>query len=232
MPRQVASSAGRMILDEFTRGILQNTDSYRDSLIHEGVREILLYHKKLERQERDKKLQHSRDLRKTIRKKIKEDDEIIGSLRIKSRKDVQFDSENKEGASRAYLSSFRLSDSVLPDTVRHIRPIPRPEGINLGKLNQLLNDPFVKAIECGGPREKIYVSGVMGHKPTSIRLSNKEIDDVIMAFSQLGKIPVGPGAFNVFFGNLSISAMISEVVGSRFLIKKVPLSYSLANQKL
>ncbi|MBU2616225.1 MAG: hypothetical protein KKC19_03920 [Nanoarchaeota archaeon] len=226
MSCQVVSKAGKMILLEFTRGILESTDSYRTVLIHEGVREILSYHRELERLEEEEKLKQSKNIKEVVREKIREDSKIIDELdEPRLSREVEFDVEENEGKSRAYLSSFSIPEFALPNTVRDIKPIPRLERINLGRLNQLLNDPFVKTIECSGPDEKVFVTGVMGRKQTSIRLNGKEIDDVIMAFSKLGKIPITPGIFKVFFGNLSMSAMISEVIGSRFLIKKVPMGY-------
>ncbi|MBU2616704.1 MAG: hypothetical protein KKB79_01845 [Nanoarchaeota archaeon] len=226
MSRQVVSKAGKMILLEFARGILESTDSYRTVLIREGVREILFYHKRLEMLEKESKIKQSKDIRKVVREKIKEDSKVVDVLGVpKSRGEVKFDVDDREGSARAYLSSFSIPEFALPDTVRDIKPVPRSERINLGRLNQLLNDPFVKTIECSGSDEKVFVTGVMGRKKTSIILSGKEIEDVIMAFSKLGKIPMTPGIFKVFFGNLSMSAMVSEVIGSRFLIKKVPMGY-------
>ncbi|MDP3986727.1 MAG: hypothetical protein Q8P81_00705 [Nanoarchaeota archaeon] len=223
MPRKTINPVGSFILTEFVRGILESTNSYRATIIGEGVREILSYHNQLENIERKEKLLQSREVKKIVREKIREDSEIVsnleGSFNSSSRKLFAEDRSEQRG----YLSSFRIPDSVLPETVRHIKPVPRPERINLGRLNKLLNDPFVKTIECNGPDEKIVVIGVMGRKITLISLSKEEVDDVLLVFSELGKIPLKPGLFKVVFGNLMLSAIVSEIAGSRFSIQKMPL---------
>jgi hypothetical protein len=61
----------------------------------------------------------------------------------------------------------------------------------------------------------------MGEQKTEIKLNKKEIDDVINKFSELTKIPVSEGIYKVVFGKLILLAVISDVVGSKFLIKKM-----------
>ena len=93
--------------------------------------------------------------------------------------------------------------------------------IDLGKLHPLIRDPLVKVIECNGPDEKIIVIGAMGRKNTKIILTKEEINNTINKFSEAAKIPVHEGVFKVVFGTLIFSAMISEVVSSKFLIRKM-----------
>jgi hypothetical protein len=109
----------------------------------------------------------------------------------------------------------------LPPQFSHIRPEPTGKSIDLGKLNLLVQDPNVKTIECEGENTKVIVTGVMGRKPTSIILSSEDIDSIINKFSQEAKIPITLGVFKVAVGNLTLTAMISESVGSRFVIKKI-----------
>jgi type IV secretory pathway ATPase VirB11/archaellum biosynthesis ATPase len=80
---------------------------------------------------------------------------------------------------------------------------------------------LVKNIECSGPDEKIIVSGAMGRKPTSITLSKEQIDEIIERFSQATRIPVSEGIYKVVHGNLILSAIVSEIIGSKFIIKKM-----------
>ena len=109
----------------------------------------------------------------------------------------------------------------LPPQFSNVQPKPTEKSIDLGKLNVLVQDPNVKTIECEGENTKVIVTGSMGRKPTSIVLSSEEIDSIINKFSQEAKIPTTSGVFKVAVGSLTLTAMISESVGSRFVIKKI-----------
>lgn len=111
----------------------------------------------------------------------------------------------------------------LPQNLQYLQPT-RVVGIkylDLGKLNPYLNDSHVQSIESEGPNEKVYVNGSMGRKPTKVVLSKEEIDSVIDTFSKSAKIPKTEGLYKVVTNNLMLSAMISDTIGSRFVIKKV-----------
>jgi len=62
----------------------------------------------------------------------------------------------------------------------------------------------------------------MGIKKTGIILDKEEIDNIIQRFSRETKIPVQEGIFKVVAGRLIFLAIISEIVGSKFTIKKMP----------
>lgn len=118
-----------------------------------------------------------------------------------------------------------IPEPTLPKHLEYLKPIPSIKSekieIDLGKLNPLLKDPAVKVIE-GNPDEVVYVSGTMGTQATRIVLTKEEIDEIIKKFSAISKIPIIEGIYRVVAGNLILSAIISEVVGSRFVIKKLP----------
>lgn len=116
---------------------------------------------------------------------------------------------------------LRIPEPKIPPHLQYLRPIPTQAEINLNSLNPLLNDPKVKTIECLGQDEAIIVSGDMGRKPTNIILNKQEIDETIQAFSRASKIPYEEGIFRVVYGNLVFSAIISESLGSKFIIKKM-----------
>ncbi len=114
-----------------------------------------------------------------------------------------------------------IPETRLPTRLQYIRPTPTESYIDLGELNPLLNDPFVKAIECDGPDQNIMVHGNMGAKPTAIKLSKEEIDNIIKTISDKTKIPVSEGVFKIAVGKIIFMAIVSEVIGSKFLIKKM-----------
>jgi type IV secretory pathway ATPase VirB11/archaellum biosynthesis ATPase len=113
---------------------------------------------------------------------------------------------------------------VLPPRLQHIQPIPTEVQIDLGKLNSLIQDPLVRSIECDGPEQNVMVRGATNEsKTTAIVLNEEEIIQIIDIFSKSSKIPVSGGVFRVVVGKLVLSAITSEVVGSKFIIRKLML---------
>jgi hypothetical protein len=117
-----------------------------------------------------------------------------------------------------------IPEPTLPKHLEYLKPTASSPAenieIDLGKLNPLLKDPAVKIIE-GSPDERVRVMGTMGTRYTDIFMSKEDIEIVINKFSELSKIPTIEGIYRVVVGNLNLSAIISEVIGSRFVIKKI-----------
>ena len=91
----------------------------------------------------------------------------------------------------------------------------------LSKLNPLIFDPSVESIECPGPGKTLLVnrSGVM--QTTNMILNFEETKKIMEEFSKLTKIPLSQhGVFRGAIGKLIITAVISEFVGTRFMIQK------------
>jgi len=101
--------------------------------------------------------------------------------------------------------------------------------VDLGKLNIFLADKKVTLIECPGPEKFVAVRRAGQMQLTKVRLSQKEIQETVETFSRKVKIPVIGGVFKASYGNLTISAVISEFVGSKFIIIKTT-PYSLIEE--
>jgi len=114
-----------------------------------------------------------------------------------------------------------IPESRFPAHIEYIKPVPLNKEIELGKINPLINDYKVKIIECYGPGDNLVVQGAMGTKKTGIVLSKEEIDETVQRFSRETRIPIQEGIFKVVVGNLIFLAIISEIVGSKFIIKKM-----------
>lgn len=110
----------------------------------------------------------------------------------------------------------------LPERFRYLKPVPNERKIALAKLDVLIDDPFVRIIECDGAGENIVVKGNMGEKKTNIILNKNEVEDIIKRFENETRIPAGEGIYKVVFGRLIFLAIVSEVVGSKFIIRKMP----------
>lgn len=112
---------------------------------------------------------------------------------------------------------------TLPAHLSYLKPTSTEKKVamDLGKLTPFLEDPHVDSIETEGENEKVYVMGKMGKKSTSVVLTKEEIDGIIDLFSKESKIPKVEGLFKVSIHNLILTAMISNVISSRFIIKKI-----------
>ena len=120
-------------------------------------------------------------------------------------------------------SQVSIPEPKLPEHLEYLKPIPRGTiEIDLFKINPLIKDPAVKIIEAN-PDKGIIVTGTMGTKPTNIILNKEDIDRIINKFSEFSKIPRSEGIYKVVAGNLILSAVISEVIGSRFVIRKMAI---------
>jgi hypothetical protein len=114
-----------------------------------------------------------------------------------------------------------IPELKLPSYLEYLKPIPAPGiDIDLYKLNPLIKDPAGRIIEVN-PDERVIVTGTMGTKATEIILNREDIDRVINKFSEVSMIPVNEGVYRIVVGNLIFSAIISGVIGAKFVIKKM-----------
>jgi len=125
-----------------------------------------------------------------------------------------------------FKQSFRRAVHSIPELrfpvhLQYIKPVLTNREIELGKIDPLIKDSKVRIIECHGAGENIVVQGSMGTKKTKIILNKEEIEKVIQKFSKETKIPTQEGVFRVVIGRLVFLAIISEIVGSKFIIKKM-----------
>lgn len=114
-----------------------------------------------------------------------------------------------------------IPEPKLPSHLEYLQPIPTAGvEIDLFKLNPLIQDVAVRIIEVN-PDERVIVSGTMGTMPVNIILDKEDIDRVINKFSEASKIPISEGIYKIVVGNLVLSAIMSETISSKFIIKKM-----------
>ncbi len=122
----------------------------------------------------------------------------------------------------------------LPEmTAPKIQPMPSLSNVQLnelyrGKMAGLLNDPSVLSIECVGQNVPLNIFRGGQKQRTKVILTKIEIDNLLNEISKQSKIPLGEGVFRVIVNNLMINAVISDLVGTRFVIKKL---FSMNNQQ-
>lgn len=111
----------------------------------------------------------------------------------------------------------------LPSRFQNIVPVPTEINIDLGKLNPILQNPKAEAVECEGPNIPLRViEKTKRNIITKIALTKEEINQIIQTFSEKKKIPLIEGAYRIAAGNLILFAVVSNVVNSRFVIRKMP----------
>ena len=223
MLQQTSEDFRRNLILEFTKEIIKNTETYKTTIITKEVKKIL-YQKK-EIKEIPKKI----NIPLIVYEKIKEDKERVLQLKKAEQEFGPKQISRMRSIPRVQLQGHprqtRIPESMLPETVGNLKPMPTSQSINLDKLEVLIRDPLVRTIECNGSDEKIVVTGLMGRKNTEIVLNANEIEGIISKFSEASRIPVSEGLFKVVFGRLIFSAMISSMVGSKFIIKKMSDMY-------
>jgi hypothetical protein len=112
----------------------------------------------------------------------------------------------------------KLYNTNIPPQIP-IKKFNSPEEI-INEIKKIFNDPKVIMIECAGRDKFLTIRTATRVMLTRIKLTEEEIKSVINKFSKETKIPIINGLLNAIKENLSMSAIISDIAGSRFLIKK------------
>jgi hypothetical protein len=122
---------------------------------------------------------------------------------------------------------------------------PRPEKISLplastetpkltalGKIQPLLSNPEIHSIESLGPNKPVIINKRGMTKVTKLILTESEIKKLMEEISEKTRIPLLPGLFRAALGSLHVTAVVSEHVGTRFIIEKrrrLPVPHTRAN---
>jgi len=88
-----------------------------------------------------------------------------------------------------------------------------------GKLDDLLNDPQIRIIECDGPGKPLKVRRGDEVITTGLELNEEEIMEIINKFPRLTGAPLNQ-TFKARLGSISITAFISPVIGTTFMLIK------------
>ncbi|MFA4960208.1 MAG: hypothetical protein WC548_00940 [Candidatus Pacearchaeota archaeon] len=89
-----------------------------------------------------------------------------------------------------------------------------------GSITPLLRDPSVNTIECSGAGKQIKVIKGGQKQITKIIFSEEEIKSLLEKISNSVHIPLLEGVFRAAIDNFTISAIVSQITGSKFIIRK------------
>jgi len=107
-----------------------------------------------------------------------------------------------------------------PAVVAAPPPARLKEAITLARIEQLLADPAVLSVECTSPGRPLLINRGGAIQTTALTLSPEEVSNIMQEISDRTRIPLTSGLFKAFFGNYIITAVMSELVGTRFIIQK------------
>ena len=113
----------------------------------------------------------------------------------------------------------------IPLKPRQIFVSPAPKNFQMsegeyGQLDFLLKDRTVSSIECSGPGQEIVIVRAGQKQFTKIVLGPEEINKFLEKIAEKAMVPLMEGVFKVAVNDFFIKAIVSEMVGSRFVIKK------------
>jgi hypothetical protein len=206
----------KYFLLEFTKQLIRNSASV-------DVYKLVSMIKQKETALKEQEIRGKKEIKEFVKKRVKEGEEYALSVKKEGEDSVFMTGHDKRVIKKNLPSKKTLfiPEQMLPERLQYLRPLPTSGEIDLGKINTLIQDPVVRIIECNGPNQGVIISGVMGKKETNIILTKEEIEEIIKKFSEEAKIPLQEGFFKVALKRLVISAIYSEAVGSKFIIKKM-----------
>jgi len=111
----------------------------------------------------------------------------------------------------------------LPVSIPLQAPAPaRPSifPVDIGKLNSLASDPAVNMIECLGSKIKLKIKKDSSTAESETILDDNEIKNIINKFSEASKEKVTEPVFKAAFGGWELTAVVSDIVGTRFILKR------------
>ncbi len=86
------------------------------------------------------------------------------------------------------------------------------------RIDSLLTED-IKVIECANGTIRVKRNGEF--EQTTIFLNESEVKDLIKKFSEMTKMPISDNIFRATINNFAITAIVSDKIGSRFLIAKL-----------
>jgi hypothetical protein len=222
MLKQTSNGLKTLFLLEFTRRLIR----------HSGNGEVIELKKILDKNKRAEEIKQipRPNIRRaiipsrTINNQKTKQKKFLPSIMSSKEKPLQkkFQIQKPQIKRNLVHAPLRIPKTNLPQRLQYLKPKATDKKVDLGKLNPLIEDNRIKILECNGQNKKIIVKGAMGIKNTDILLTKEEIDKIIKNVSEASKIPVEEGIFKVVFGKLIFSAIISNVIDSKFIIKKIP----------
>jgi len=115
----------------------------------------------------------------------------------------------------------------MPQPPQAVKPLQAPSPalpsvfpIDIGKLNSIISNPEVNMIECLGSKIKLKLKKDSLTAESETILDGNEIKSIINKFSEASKEKVTEPVFKAAFGGWVLTAVVSDIVGTRFILKR------------
>jgi len=204
MLKRTSSEFGKIFLLEFTRQLIRNSSTAAFSIIETEVEG--------ERKEKENKIKEMLNKKQTKQFTKELEEELFPTRKL-------------GGMQRKNIVQIprvlRIPKPRLPRNLQYLMPIPTRTEIDLGELNPLVKNSLVDSIECHGPNENLTVRGRKGTKVVDLNLTEEQIEEIIQTFSSAAKIPYEEGILDMAYGTLELSAIVSQEVGSKFILTRI-----------
>lgn len=90
----------------------------------------------------------------------------------------------------------------------------------LDRITKIFMDPSVQVLNCPGSDKKILIARMGLVQATQISFSEQEIKELMAELSTRTRIPFKSGLVKLIYQNLIITAVISEFVGTKFVVER------------
>jgi hypothetical protein len=135
--------------------------------------------------------------------------------------------EGKEKKIEALPQQVRLAEPKVVVKTVQVAPLQKsgeePRVYIMDALNPILADPSVQNINCPGPDRYLLVTRMGLVQSSNMRFAAEDINNFMKDISQKTRIPLLPGLFKVAYGNYIVTAVVSEFVGTKFIIERKPM---------
>lgn len=135
--------------------------------------------------------------------------------------------EGKEKKIEARPQQVKLAEPKVIFKAIQVIPVQKPgeepRVYIMDALNPILADPSIQSINCPGPEKYLLITKGGMVQSSNMRFAAGDINNFMKDISQKTRIPLLPGLFKVAYGNYIITAVISEFIGTKFVIEKKPL---------
>lgn len=138
----------------------------------------------------------------------------------------------KKSDRKSLIHLTNASSRSLPEMFRRKKEVSQKSFDGMGKLNRLLRDRAIQSIECQGPQKNLIIKKRNEVSLSKIVLFQEEIIQVMKYFSQRARVPIVSGMLKAAVDDLIISAVSSQMVGSRFIISRQTAYDLIAFKKL
>lgn len=98
----------------------------------------------------------------------------------------------------------------------------QPPTPGLSKILPIISQPDISSVECPSPGKQLLINKYGSIQISNLSLSEEEVKQILQEVSQKTRIPVISGVFKAMFDNYIFTAVVSDFVGTRFIIQKKP----------